>query len=238
MTFSNLFAGHQQVAEPCGCPPSVLDKPRRHWQASIHTDAQDETSEAWSQLLALIEHTADRGLTEFAPGPELGPDLWRQIVTLPPSIARMERVKALNLYGSNLHSIPPAIDHMKSLEIFSPYTSYRLHWFPYEITHCSSLKESTVSTRALYGNHKFRPTFPRLPARLPETFQVDRCSVCGLPHPHSGLRQHWISLRVATDVLPLVAHTCSERCRESLGAPPDDYLDHAHYGGTELVQPS
>lgn len=236
-TFSNLFAGHQRVAEPCGCPPSFFDEPRRHWQSSIHTDAQDEASEAWDQLLALIDHAADRGLTELAPGLELGPDLWRQIVTLPPTIARLERVKVLNLYGSNLHSIPPAIGHMRSLEIFSPYTSYRLHWFPYEIVGCTALRDSTVSTRALYGNYKFRPTFPRLPTRLPEASYPDRCSVCDTPHPRSELDQWWISLRVATDVLPLLAHVCSDHCRDSLGTPPVDYLDHPHRGGTELVQP-
>jgi hypothetical protein len=45
---------------------------------------------------------------------------------------------------------------------FTPYMSYRLHWSPYEITRGARLNESSVSTRALYGNHKFRPPFPRL----------------------------------------------------------------------------
>lgn len=38
------------------------------------------------------------------------------------------------LYGSNLVRIPPEIGAMTSLEEFTPYTSYRLHWVPYEIT--------------------------------------------------------------------------------------------------------
>ncbi len=41
-----------------------------------------------------------------------------------------------------------------SLRVFEPYTSRRLHWFPYEITRCTSLRRSVVSTRALYGNYK------------------------------------------------------------------------------------
>lgn len=34
------------------------------------------------------------------------------------------------LYRSNLVRIPPEIGAMTSLEEFTPYTSYRLHWFP------------------------------------------------------------------------------------------------------------
>ncbi len=235
MAFGNLFAGHQQVAEQCGCPTSFFDAPRRHWQSSIHCDPQDQESEAWAQLQALIDHTAERGLPEFAPGRELGPELWRQIVTLPPRIASLDRVQVLNLYGSNLQSIPPEIGAMTSLEIFSPYTSYRLHWFPYEIVRCTSLEDSTVSTRALYGNRKFRPTFPHLPNDLPAEVIPEICSVCRTPA--AELQPWWISLMVATDVLPLLAHLCSDHCLADLGTPPDDYIKVPHKGGVELVQP-
>jgi hypothetical protein len=51
------------------------------------------------------------------------------------------------------------------LEVFEPYTSYSLHLFPYELTRCANLRDSTVSTRALYGNFNFRPPFPRLQPR-------------------------------------------------------------------------
>ena len=51
---------------------------------------------------------------------------------------------------------------MESLEEFTPYTSYKLHWFPFEITRCIKLVESTVSTRALYGNYLHRTPFPSL----------------------------------------------------------------------------
>src|SRR4029450_7239360 len=72
----------------------------------------------------------------------------------------------LNLYGSSLVRIPPEIGEMESLKEFVPYPSYRLHWFPYEITRCTKLRNSTVSTRALYGNFKFPPAFPRLDADM------------------------------------------------------------------------
>jgi hypothetical protein len=38
--------------------------------------------------------------------------------------------------------------------------------YPYEITRCTKLDQSSVSTRALYGNYKFRPPFLRLETPL------------------------------------------------------------------------
>ncbi|MFD7782914.1 hypothetical protein ACFV4Q_07465 [Streptomyces nojiriensis] len=54
---------------------------------------------------------------------------------------------------------------MTNLEEFSPYASHRPHWFPYKNTRCSQLVRSAVSTRALFGNVKYRPPFPRLRRR-------------------------------------------------------------------------
>src|SRR4051794_934109 len=93
----------------------------------------------------------------------LGWEKYNQIVVLPPTIAKLKSVKVLSLYRSNLVRIPPEIGEMTSLEEFDPYTSYRLHWLPYEITRCQNLKRSRVSPRALFGNYKYRPPFPRLP---------------------------------------------------------------------------
>lgn len=45
---------------------------------------------------------------------------------------------------------------MSALTTFDPYTSRRLHWYPYEITRCANLRDSRVSTRDLYGNFKNR----------------------------------------------------------------------------------
>jgi hypothetical protein len=46
----------------------------------------------------------------------------REIVTLPPTIAKLTAVKHLMLHGSNLVRIPPEIGVMTSLEEFTPYT--------------------------------------------------------------------------------------------------------------------
>jgi len=133
----------------------------RQWQElSLHAEPQDTKCEAWHRLLDLIELAARDRRTTFSPGLEFEYDMWCQIVALPPTIAKLKAVKIFTLYGSNLVRIPPEIGEMSSLEEFDPYTSYRLHWFPYEITRCSRLKRSRVSTRALYGNFKYRPVPP------------------------------------------------------------------------------
>ena len=97
--------------------------------------------------------------------------------------------------------------------------------------------DSTVSTRNIYGNYKYRTPFPQLPAELPSRSTPDRCSVCNGPLPRSGPIQVWISLRVATDVLPLLVHSCSEECIRALPTPSKGYVDHPHKGGPEVVQP-
>src|SRR5215510_7033466 len=128
----------------------------------FHGERQDATSAGWLRLLELIDEAADDGREVFRPLVDLTPEQRADLVTLPPTIARLTRVKRFLLYGSPLVRIPPEIGSMASLEVFEPYTSYSLHWFPYELTRCASLRDSTVSTRALYGNFKFRPAFPRL----------------------------------------------------------------------------
>ncbi|MFI8446521.1 leucine-rich repeat domain-containing protein [Streptomyces erythrochromogenes] len=175
------------------------------------------------------------------------------MITLPASIARLTEVRHLRLYGSNLVRIPPEIGAMTSLEEFSPYTSYRLHWFPYEITRCSKLVRSTVSTRALFGNVKYRPPFPRLrppdgapsgtrlaaldPNRWGAT-AIGTCSVCDGPVEGQELHQRWISLTVATDVLPLLVNACSTACVAALPPAPAGYAPGPHRGGWDVDQPS
>ncbi|MFF8378819.1 leucine-rich repeat domain-containing protein [Streptomyces sp. NPDC015661] len=170
---------------------------------------------------------------------ELSPEERRQVITLPSSIAKLTVVKHLVLYGSNLVRVPPEIGAMSGLEEFTPYTSYRLHWFPYEITRCRRLARSTVSTRALFGNFRLRPPFPKLtsspdslagldperpdPGRWGPT-ALQGCSVCDGPIERGGLRQVWISLRVATDVLPLLVNACSPECVASLPGGARDHI--------------
>ncbi|MFF2951297.1 hypothetical protein ACFVVU_08115 [Kitasatospora sp. NPDC057965] len=69
------------------------------------------------------------------------------------------------------------------------------------------------------------------------TTAVRGCSVCGRSVDGAGLRQVWISLRVATDVLPLLVNACSAACVDTLPAPAEGYVPVPHTGGPGLVQP-
>ena len=217
----------------------------------FHRERQDTSSPGWRRMLELIDEAAADGREVFRPLVELTPAERADLVTLPPTIAKLTRVKHLVLYGSLLIRIPPEIGSMDSLEIFEPYTSYSLHWFPYELTRCARLRQSTVSTRALYGNFKNRPAFPRLqpdgtlaatPDRDldPGVWGVDTvvsCSVCEGPITPTLFRQRWISIRLATDVWPLLVNACSDGCVHTLPTPPEDYIATPHQGGREVPQP-
>ena len=197
----------------------------------------------------VVDEAAADGREVFRPLVDLTPAERADLVTLPPTIAKLTRVTHLLLYGSVLVRIPPEIGAMTSLETFEPYTSYSLHWFPYELTRCANLRDSTVSTRALYGNFSYRPAFPQLqpdgaladPTHLdPGVWGTDvmgACSVCDGSITPAGFRQRWISLRVATDVLPLLVNACSDACVQALPTPPDGYVDTPHQGGPDVWQP-
>jgi len=210
---------------------------RPEWQELLfHTEVQDTASDAWKSLEEYIAKIRDEGSDELNPMRGIGSENWEQIVTLPKSIGTLKSVKFLSLYGSHLVRIPPEIGDMTKLEEFDPYTSRCLHWFPYEITRCEHLARSRVSTRCLYGNYKYRPPFPRLP-QISAVIAPATCSVCGGPFLRGEIHQSWISLRVATDVLPLLVHACSEKCVQSLPKPAFGYVRMPHFGGLDLQQP-
>jgi len=227
----------------CDCLPPA--DPREPWSdLAFHQDTQDTECAAWQRLLELIEQAAADGRVVFEPLRELPAEDIPQLVSLPPTIAKLKAVTQLFLYRSHLVRLPPEIGEMESLERFDPYTSHRLHWFPYEITRCRNLKDSTVSTRSLYGNYKYRPPFPRLEPYGEEAGVplVQRpCSVCGQPFADRGLHRVWISLWVGTDALPLLVNACSPACIERLPSPPHEplipYVPHPHRGGLEVHQP-
>jgi hypothetical protein len=202
----------------------------------IHTEEQDTECSGWQRLNELIDRAVRDGREEFSPGPEMTPHQWAQITVLPQSIAKLKSVKHLILYGSSLVRIPPEIGEMTSLEEFTPYTSYRLHWFPYEITRCKKLKESTISTRALYGNYKYRTPFPKLPQIHP-SIVPERCSICERSFQNEAPLQRWVSLLVGSDVVPLLVHACSDRCILRLPRPPEGYIRAPHMGGLDLEKP-
>ncbi|MFJ1933411.1 leucine-rich repeat domain-containing protein [Kitasatospora sp. NPDC088160] len=249
-TANSVPGSSESYRDVCTCFDQGRVSNRR--RVRFHRERQDTSSPAWQHLLALIEEAAADGREVFRPLVEMSPRERRQIVTLPPSIAKLTAVKQFILYGSNLVRIPPEIGAMSSLQEFTPYTSYRLHWFPYELTRCPSLKRSTVSTRALYGNEKFRPPFPPLQPGGVETADLSlddvdpaewgttalrRCSVCDRSLEGAKIHQAWISLRVATDVLPLLVNACSAACLQVIPKPPEGYVQTPHTGGPGLAQP-
>ena len=207
------------------------------WEPTrLHIARQDTTLPVWNDLLQLIEDAAGDRREVFAPRRELGADRWAEVVTLPTSIALLKNVRKLDLYRSSLLVIPPEIGAMERLEEFVPYNSYGLHWFPYEITRCKFLRSSTVSTRALYGNYKYRPPFPSLEP-IAREFISPSCSVCATGLSGREPTQVWISLRVATDVLPLLVNACSAACLKMLPVPAAGYVQCAHTGGPHVAQP-
>ena len=253
--FTNRFAdavgppGDQPARDVCRCVGySAATRPA---SATFHPERQDTQSRGWQRLLALIDEAAADGRTVFKPFVELSAAERREIITLPPTIAALTEVRHLVLYGTNLVRIPPEIGAMISLEMFEPYSSHRLHWYPYELTRCAGLRGSTVSTRVLYGNVKFRPPFPML---RPVTTVVEAdfthldpgvwgadavgtCSVCAGPVDQE-LHQRWISLAVATDVLPMLVNACSTTCLAALPPARSGYVATPHCGGPDLVQPT
>lgn len=207
-----------------------------HPSLRLHDEPQDTECDAWKKLLEIIERAIIDAPEDFAPLRTLSPRERMQIVTLPPSIGRLESVRNLVLYGSHLVRVPPELGELRTLQRFDPYTSYRLHWFPYELSR-AGFASSTVSTRALYGNSKFRPHFPLLKSHVGPPLRR-ACSVCRAEFDDRGDFRVWISLRLGTDVLPLLVNACGEGCVERLPKPPDGYLQTAHRGGPAVVQPS
>ncbi|SNT41000.1 hypothetical protein SAMN05421812_105386 [Asanoa hainanensis] len=234
-------SGPLRAAENCFAQPGA--------RVRFHGERQDTASAGWRRMVELIDEAAADGREVFRPMVDLTPSERADLVTLPPTIAKLSRVKHFLLYGSPLVRIPPEIGAMTSLEVFEPYTSYSLHWFPYELTRCPNLRDSTVSTRALYGNVKFRPPFPRLQNRGtlaahddldPQVWGVEAiraCGVCDGPIDPARFKQRWISLRVATDVLPLLVNACSTACVRALPKPADGYVPDPHQGGRIVQQP-
>ncbi|WP_437824561.1 hypothetical protein [Tenacibaculum mesophilum] len=206
--------------------------------SKILNDVQDRNSVAWKKLCEYIEQVAENGTDEFVPREVLGDELFAQIYTLPESIRKLKKVKKIGLYGSNLKRIPPEIGQMESLEYFDPYTSYDLHWFPFEIYKCKKLKDSRISTRALYGNYKNRMGFPRLDHNPVRYFGDNlKCSVCEKELTYETTNQMWITAHVGTDTIPMLANLCSKECEQNLPKPPENYVQIPHKGGADLVQP-
>jgi hypothetical protein len=205
----------------------------------IINDSQNRNSKAWIKLCEYVDRLAEEGGDEFSPSEELGIELIEEIFTLPRTIGKLTQVKKIWLYGSKLKMIPPEIGKMESLEYFDIYTSYDLHWLPYELTYCKNLIDSRISTRALYGNYKNRKDFPELvnnPIRY-YSEMID-CSICKKQMNYEETIQYWITLKIGTDIVPMLVNVCSEDCRKNLPTPPDNYVKFPHKGGNDIIQPA
>lgn len=158
------------------------------------------------------------------------------VITLPPEIASLTEVKTVFTYGSHLRRLPSEIGRMTSLEKLDIYTSYSLHWLPYEITRCSMLRDSRISTRALYGNRNTRLPFPRLDRPI-DTLLPGTCSVCDRSFGERAPQLFWLTLTIGTDTVPLLVHSCSKDCTLSLPRPPEGYFAGPHKGGDGVGMP-
>lgn len=210
-----LFQMTELLVRPtrgCDCDVHGAWKP-----TELHRNVQDTSCDAWKRLVEIVEIARGNVTLRFSPMGSIPPDERKDIVTLPKTIGLIEDLVGIDLYGSSLVRVPPELARLVDLREFVPYRSHSLHWYPYELTSCESLAETTVSTRALYGNEKNHAPFPKLtpPRIVPSIAPASRpCGVCGETYEDRGTHRRWISRRVGTDVLPLLVNACSDACLE------------------------
>jgi hypothetical protein len=204
----------------------------------IYKDRQNRESKEWKLLLSYIDEVAQSGVKVFEPRKALGFEMFRRITALPSAIKKLRHVEQMRLYGSNLQIIPPEIGLLDSLISFDPYTSYRLHWLPFEIMKCKNLEDSRISTRALFGNFKYRPCFPDLTKqRVSFAESKIRCGICEKEEKNEIFQQYWISLNIATDVVPLLISVCSTECFKKIPKGAANHINYPHKGGICQPQP-
>ena len=202
----------------------------------LHTEEQDITSAGWLKALELTRSFPARDDT-LTPSAHIPWDEWMGVITLPKEIAELKSVRTIHLYGSHLRRLPPEIGRMSALQELDVYTSYGLHWLPYEILRCKNLKSSRMSTRALYGNRNTGLPFPRL--RSPQSILTPAtCSVCDQPFGDSTPRLFWTTQQVGTDHVPLLVHSCSEACTAAIPDAPTHYFPRPHKGGGGVGMPT
>jgi hypothetical protein len=203
----------------------------------LHVDQQDESAPGWKATIDLIRRCAIERADTFEPSAYVPWDDWMSVVVLPAHIADLMAVRTVRLYGSHLRRLPPEIGRMQSLVELDIYTSYSLHWLPYEILRCQGLSDSRMSTRALYGNRKTRLPFPPLRPAV-DALTPPTCSVCDRSLGDTVPDRLWVTLRVGTDIVPLLVHSCSHSCTLSIPAPPAGYFERPHKGGGGIGMPA
>lgn len=218
----------------CGCLEKTNKKGRPR-PPILHRVEQDTNKMGWLALSQYIDDMITLKGKEFKPGLAMPWAQWSDVVTLPSSISKLTHVNKIELYSSNLYYFPPEIGQFQKLKHLGVYRNYNLHWMPYEVTRCKMLEDSVFSTRALYGNRNTRLPFPKLTKAM-ALYTPETCSVCDRAF-EGFVEPFWITLRVGTDHLPLLVHSCSADCTKSLPTPPKGFYQKPHKGGEGVGMP-
>jgi hypothetical protein len=199
----------------------------------LHAEVQDTTCDAWHRVVDAVARASREGTVDFDPLEGLTDAERLQVTTLPASIGDLPSVRILRLYSSCLARLPPQIGGMQSLEVLDVYRSYRLHYFPYELSRCQALRDSRVSTRTGYGNEKIQRPFPDLlhPANATtlSALAPSVCSVCASPLDN-GFLPRWVTRALGTDWMPLLVYACSTACVDALPWPTGSFKKEPHLG--------
>lgn len=155
---------------------------------------------------------------------------------LPSGVWKLRNLRKLSCYRSAITHVSPQIGNLSKLTEFVPYTSYNLHWLPYEV-HDTRLPKAHISRRAMYGYSDRLPLprlapFPTGAKSLQETAarvvvsnsldeskltavvvdyinSANRCSYCHEPYWETSY-QCWSIW--SYDRVPLLALVCSRQC--------------------------
>jgi hypothetical protein len=221
--------------EHCACL-AVRTKKGTPLVPNMHVEAQDESVAGWAQVADLIGRLARTRAPILEPSAQIPWEDWMRVITLPHQVASLIDVVEIRLYGSHLRRLPPEIGRMTSLRALDIYTSYSLHWLPYEVTRWANLSASRMSTRALYGNRNTRLPFPRLSRPIEELLPTT-CSVCDQPFGERIPQPFWTTQRVGTDYVPLLIHSCSSSCINSVPSASSGFFERPHKGGGGVEMP-
>jgi hypothetical protein len=95
--FADAVGPASEVRDRDQCRCVGYSAATRPTAVSFHGDRQDTQAPGWRHLLALIDQATAEGRTVFKPFAELSGPERRQVVTLPPAMAKLTAVRHLVL---------------------------------------------------------------------------------------------------------------------------------------------
>ncbi|MBX2800213.1 MAG: TIGR02996 domain-containing protein [Myxococcales bacterium] len=209
----------------------------------LRREIQDTVDRPWVVLGQAIDEARRNGAEFVAPFRNVNRRQRHQVVTLPPSVGQLVSLKRMRLYDSPLVRLPAEIGTCAELQTLDLLQSVRLSWFPHELTRCQLLQDFRVNNRVLFGNPMTCLAFPRLDPPDPERMVVARtlwgpalrrCATCDTEYDDRGLHRYWITARVATETVPLLANLCSAACVELLREETPGATTDPHRGGDTI----